>query len=158
MTARSPQTIISSSVNPANLLELKVLSNIVSQLQEQGDMGQAIPYLAKMVQIVDSQRLEKPTDPQNKTPYYSQLNELQKLKADAYSQLAFAYLKTHQFVQCESWLTSSIKLWEKLIRYDPQGQPSLMVAYEALIECYMAMGKDHLAQHIQTRLCKLKET
>ncbi|KAI8372154.1 hypothetical protein BD560DRAFT_395328 [Blakeslea trispora] len=158
MTTRSPQAIISSSVNPANLLELKVLSSIVSQLQDQGDVGQAIPYLAKMVQIVDSQRLDpKPTDPERRPAYYQQFNELQKLKAESYSQLAFAYLATHQFIPCESWLTSAVKVWEKLVRHDPSLVESLTVAYEKLIECYLAMGKNQLAQHISTRLQKLKD-
>ncbi|KAI8097977.1 uncharacterized protein B0P05DRAFT_522811 [Gilbertella persicaria] len=159
----APQTIISSSINPANLLELQVLTNITSQLQSQGDIQNSIPYLAKIVQIVESQRLgEKPTEPEKRQGYYKQFNELRKIKAEAYAHLADAYFKTQQFVQCESSLLISVKIWEKLVQHEPEeaehSNKQLQIAYKQLYACYKAMGKTQLAEHIQTKLSRLFDT
>ncbi|KAI8644983.1 hypothetical protein BD408DRAFT_412459 [Parasitella parasitica] len=156
-----PQSLQSNSVNPANLVELQVLTNIVAQLQANNDMKGSIPYLAKIAQIVANQRLDKPSLATNdKQHYYQQLNELSKVQADAYAQLADAYFQTQQFILCESNLILSVKMWERLLRYDPASTDTtklrLKAAYNQLAEAYKAMGKLQLAQHMEIKLKKME--
>ncbi|CAO3656486.1 unnamed protein product [Mucor fragilis] len=157
-----PQALRSNSVNPSNLVELQVLTKIVNQLQSNNDMKGSIPYLAKIVQIVANQRLERPSSTATediKQRYYQQLNELSKVQADAYAQLADAYFQTQQFVTCESNLILSVKIWERLLKHDAAStdtiRPRLKAAYKQLEEAYEAMGKTQLAQHMATRLDRL---
>ncbi|CEP14659.1 hypothetical protein [Parasitella parasitica] len=156
-----PQSLQSNSVNPANLVELQVLTRIVEQLQTNNDMKGSIPYLAKIVQIVANQRLEKPSPTtKDKQHYYQQLNELSKVQADAYAQLAAAYFQTQQFISCEANLILSVKMWEKLLRHDPASIDTtklrLKAAYKQLAEAYAAMGKLQLAQHMEAKLERLE--
>ncbi|KAI8876088.1 hypothetical protein K501DRAFT_262735 [Backusella circina FSU 941] len=150
-----PQTLISNTVNPANLLELQVLSKIVQDLDNKNDIKGAIPYLAKMTQIVDNQAITKPTDQAKLPNYHLQMNELSKTKANAHAQLAEAFYKTHDFMQCESSLTVSIKIWEKLVRHDTSIIPLLTSAYDRLKLCYEALGKNQMANNIESRKTKL---
>ncbi|KAL9541094.1 hypothetical protein PS6_010461 [Mucor atramentarius] len=139
-----PQALRSNSVNPSNLVELQVLTKIVTQLQGSNDMKGSIPYLAKIVQIVANQRLEKPSPAapdESKQRYYQQLNELSK------------------FITCESNLILSVKIWERLLKHDPASidtiTPRLKAAYKQLNEAYEAMGKTQLAQHMAIKLDRL---
>lgn len=160
-----PQALNSSSVNPANLVELQVLTKVITQLQNNGDIRGSIPYLAKVVQIVDNQKLDKPdpetlkTDNYQRQKYHKQLNELRKVKADAYANLADAYFHTQQFVVCETSLLISVKIWEKLKQYEPNeieaSNAHLKAAYQQLLEAYEAMNKPHMAQHMANKLSKL---
>lgn len=155
-----PQALRSNSVNPANLVELEVLTKIVTQLQNNNDIKGSIPYLAKIVQIVANQRLERPTSAsEDKQHYYQQLNELSKVQADAYAQLADAYFQTQQFITCESNLILSVKIWERLLKHDPASIETtklrLKTAYKQLSEVYEAMGKTQLAQHMEIKLERL---
>ncbi|KAI7900998.1 uncharacterized protein BX663DRAFT_553635 [Cokeromyces recurvatus] len=161
-----PHSLNSSSINPANLLELQVLTKVIGQLQSNGDIQGSIPYLAKVVQIIDHQQLDRPsrevmqTDPKRKAAYYEQLNELRKVKAEAYAQLADAYFKVHNFISCETYLLFSVKIWENLIeherlRIDSSYEERLKIAYKQLLDAYEAMGKSNLAYHIKVKLKKL---
>lgn len=155
-----PQALRSNSVNPANLVELEVLTKIVTQLQNNNDIKGSIPYLAKIVQIVANQRLERPTSAsEDKQHYHQQLNELSKVQADAYAQLADAYFQTQQFIACESNLILSVKIWERLLKHDPASIETtklrLKTAYKQLSEVYEAMGKTQLAQHMEIKLERL---
>jgi hypothetical protein len=156
-----PQALRSNSVNPANLVELQVLTKIVTQLQNNNDIKGSIPYLAKIVQIVSNQRLERPTSASEdkQQHYYQQLNELSKVQADAYAQLADAYFQTQQFITCESNLILSVKIWERLLKHDPASieitKLRLKIAYKQLSEAYEAMGKTQLAQHMESKLERL---
>lgn len=155
-----PQALRSNSVNPANLVELEVLTKIVTQLQNNNDIKGSIPYLAKIVQIVANQRLERPASAsEDKQHYYQQLNELSKVQADAYAQLADAYFQTQQFITCESNLILSVKIWERLVKHDPASVETtklrLKTAYKQLSEAYEAMGKTQLAQHMEIKLERL---
>ncbi|KAI8982213.1 hypothetical protein BDF20DRAFT_912408 [Mycotypha africana] len=162
---KKPEALHSKTVNPANLLELQVLTKIVTDLQKRkqkdGIRG-SIPYLAKIVQIVENQTLEKPSlsaSQQEKDKYYKRLNELRKVQADAYAQLADAYFRTQNFILCESNLSIAVKHWEKLLEHDASSvkycQTRLKDAYEQLAEAYEQMGKENLAQHMKTRKAKL---
>lgn len=155
-----PQALRSNSVNPANLVELEVLTKIVTQLQNNNDIKGSIPYLAKIVQIVANQRLERPASAsEDKQHYYQQLNELSKVQADAYAQLADAYFQIQQFITCESNLILSVKIWERLVKHDPASVETtklrLKTAYKQLSEAYEAMGKTQLAQHMEIKLERL---
>jgi hypothetical protein len=152
----SPQSLHSSTVNPANLLELQVLTQVATQLQCNNDIRGSIPYLAKIAQIVDNQKLARPAREEPQDNYYAQLNQLRKVKADAYAQLADAYFKTQQFVLCESSLLSSVKIWEKLVQHTNEDlSVQLKAGYKQLKACYEAMGKTQLARHMETKLSKL---
>lgn len=153
-----PQSLHSSSVNPANLLELQVLTKVVTQLQSDNNIRGSIPYLAKIVQIVEHHKLDRPdrNDATKKQRYYQQLNELRKVKANAYAQLAGAYFQTQQYVLCESSLLVSVKIWENLALHDAlQDTGVLRLAYEQLKASYEQMGKTQLAQHMETKLSRL---
>lgn len=151
----TPQSLHSSSVNPANLVELQVLTQVVSQLQSQGDVKGSIPYLSKIVQILENQQLEKPSDG-NKEHYYQQFNQLRRVKADAHAQLGHAYFETQQYLMCETSLLTSVKIWEKLVQHhDVDFGMQLSCAYEQLKSCYEAMGKTQLAHYMETKLCHL---
>ncbi|KAI9360687.1 hypothetical protein BD770DRAFT_384628 [Pilaira anomala] len=154
----TPQQLHSSSINPANLVELQVLTQVVAQLQSNEDIRGSIPYLAKIVQILENQKLEKPKGDQDKLGYYKQYNQLRLVQADAHAQLAEAYFKTQQFISCESSLLKSVKIWEKLVQHgNVTGdlRPQLTQAYIQLQESYEAMGKAQLAQHIENKLARL---
>jgi hypothetical protein len=150
----TPQSLRSSTVNPANLVELQVLTQVVTQLQSKDDILGSIAYLSKIVQIIENQRLDKPNG--NKEHYYQQFNQLRIVKADAHAQLADAYFKTQQFILCESSLLTSVKIWEKLVQHNDQDfSTQLKHGYGQLKTCYEAMGKNQLAQYMDTKLCHL---
>ncbi|GAA5813025.1 hypothetical protein MFLAVUS_006491 [Mucor flavus] len=152
----TPQALHSSSINPANLVELQVLTQVITQLQSSNDIAGTIPYLAKIVQIVNNQNLSKPTTQLPK--YYQQLNQLRLVQADAYSQLAEAYFHTHQFIKCESNLLASVRIWEKLVQHGNVSEdlkPRLKQAYVMLKACYEDMGKGQLAQHMEIKLSRI---
>jgi hypothetical protein len=159
--SRLPQSLTSSSINPANLLEIQVLTQVIVQLQNNGDVKGSIPYLAKITQIIDNQKLDKkPLKSEGKEKlngYYKQLNQYQKVKADAHAQLADAYFKTRQYMLCESTLLFSVKIWEKLVLHtNEEFTLQLKGGYEQLKVCYENMGKLQLAQHIDNKLIKMK--
>ncbi|KAI8070176.1 hypothetical protein BDF21DRAFT_425143 [Thamnidium elegans] len=152
----TPQSLHSSSINPANLVELQVLTQVITQLQSTNDIAGAIPYLAKIVQIVNNQKLVKPSEPT--ANYYQQLNQLRLVQADAYSQLADAYFHTQQFIKCESNLLQSVRIWEKLVQHGNASEdlkPRLKQAYGMLKTCYEDMGKGQLAQHMEIKLNRI---
>lgn len=153
----TPQSLNSNTVNPANLLELQVLTQVATQLQSNNDIQGSIPYLAKIAQIVDNQKLDRPPPEEPQENYYQQFNQLREIKADAYAQLADAYFKTNQFVLCENSLLSSVKIWEKLVQHS-KGEDftrQRRAGYEQLKACYEAMGKTQLSQHMETKISKL---
>lgn len=152
-----PQSLNSSSINPANLLEIQVLTQVIADLQSKNDIKGSIPYLAKIVQIIDNQKLVKPSRDEPKDAYYKQFNQLRKVKADAYSQLADAYFHTQQFIICENTLLVSVKIWEKLVQHTNEDCTlQLKKGYEQLKTCYEDMGKLQLAQHIENKLDRLE--
>ncbi|KAI8978438.1 hypothetical protein BDB01DRAFT_799867 [Pilobolus umbonatus] len=160
----TPQRLISNSVNPANLVELETLTKVIDRLQQQNDIKGSIPYLAKIVQILDNQTIQRPPkeDKARLPHYYQQINELHKVQANAHFQLAEAQYQVYDFIACESSLTLSVKLWEKLLHYNPGYQselrPLLIKSYETLKLCYDAMGKSQLAMYMDTRKNKLLPT
>ena len=151
-----PQSLQSKSVNPSNLLELQVLTQVVTQLQANKDVRGSIPYLAKIAQIVENQTLVKPTEKEGLDHYYQQLNQLNKVKADANAQLGNAYFQTQQFILCESVLLRSVKLWENLVQHTTENfNPQLKASYQQLKTCYESLGKTQLAQHMDIKLSKV---
>lgn len=154
-----PQSLQSNSINPANLLEIQVLTQVINELQSKNDIKGTIPYLAKIVQIVDNQKLDRPSRDEGQAKldhYYQQLNQLRKVKADAHAQLANAYFQTQQFILCESSLILSVKIWEKLVQHSSEDfSVQLKSGYSQLKACYEAMGKNQLAQHADNKLAKL---
>lgn len=154
-----PQSLHSNSINPANLLEIQVLTQVINELQSKNDIKGSIPYIAKIAQIIDNQKLERPAREEGQEKlehYYQQLNQLRKVKADAHAQLADAYFQTQQFILCESSLIQSVKIWEKLVQHSSEDfSVPLKKGYLQLKACYEAMGKNQLAQHMDTKLSRL---
>ncbi|KAI8377792.1 uncharacterized protein BYT42DRAFT_571716 [Radiomyces spectabilis] len=156
----SPHALGSQSINPSKLMELEVLSQVVSTLQAKNDFKASIPYLAKMAQIVDNQQIgpSSPSSPSSQTPEQRRQQQylLDKLKADAHARLADAYYKTGRFIESEASLSLSVKLWETLMSkgYDDV-RPLLMKAYDSLGQCYEALHKPQMVKHMQTRKQKL---
>jgi hypothetical protein len=112
-----------------------------------------------MTQIVDNQTIAKPTDQAKLANYHLQLNELSKTKANAHAQLAEAFYKTNDFIQCEYSLTVSMKIWERLLaRHDKTIIPLLESAYDRLKLCYEALGKNQMATNMESRKAKLHNT
>ncbi|KAI9482530.1 hypothetical protein BDB00DRAFT_879127 [Zychaea mexicana] len=141
MATTSPHYLQSHYINPASLMELKVLSQVVTQMQQQGNVKGSIPYLAKICQIVDNQQ----TQDKKKTA-------LDPVRAQAHAQLADAYFKTQQWVQCEASLTLAVKIWEK---DRDSNATSLAHAYDQLIPCYETLGKQKMAEYMEQRKAKL---
>ncbi|KAG1462068.1 hypothetical protein G6F46_001091 [Rhizopus delemar] len=151
-----PQSLISNTVNPANLLEIQILSNIITELHSKNDIRGSIPYLAKIVQIIDNQKLERGSD---KDRYYRQLNEYRKVQSRAHFDLGEAYFKTQDFISSEISLSIAVKSWEKLLKYENtvEFKKDLSIAYDYLKICYESMGKHQLAQYMESRKAKLHE-
>lgn len=147
-----PQYLHSESINPANLLELKVLHQIATKLQSEGNVKGSIPYFAKICQIVDNQRIDgDDTD--------AKRDALDTIRAQAHIQLADAYFKTLQFTQCESSLSLAVKIFEKQMQRDIIiDRNQLARAYEQLHDCYDALGKHQLADFMDERRQKLLAT
>ncbi|KAF7725887.1 hypothetical protein EC973_009219 [Apophysomyces ossiformis] len=155
----------SQSVNPANLLELQVLAQVVVDLQNKNNIRGSIPYLAKIAQIVDNQRLTKPqgTTDAEKSRYEKQSIELNKVKADAHAQLADAYYRIGNYVNAEASLSFSVDIWEKLLQRQTQQNANeeadirafLLKAYDRLKECYEVLDKQKMASYMEARKSKL---
>ncbi|CAO3597866.1 unnamed protein product [Absidia cylindrospora] len=154
----APHSLKSTSINPANLIELEVLSQIVSEKQNNNDIRGSIPYLAKMAQIIDNQRLEQVTD-NNEQQQRIQQRTLYSLQADAHRQLGQAYLGTGLYTQAEASLSITIQRLESLLK-DNNGSTDtvlqLLQGYDLLKECFQVMNKPHLVQGMENR--KLKYT
>lgn len=152
-----PQSLYSHSVNPVHLLEIQVLSQVVHQLQSKNDIRGSIPYLAKIVQIIDNQRLEKTN---NRDLYFRQLNEYRKVQSRAHFDLAEAYFKTHDFILSEASFSIAVKNWEKLMEHEEQAEVKelLSKSYDYLKTCYEAMGKDQLAYFAEVKKNKLMQS
>ncbi|KAG0169992.1 hypothetical protein DFQ28_002720 [Apophysomyces sp. BC1034] len=157
----SAYALNSQSVNPANLLELQVLAQVVIDLQNKNNIRGSIPYLAKIAQIVDNQQLTKPsgTSEEDRHRYEKQKNELDKVKADAHAQLADAYFKIGNYINAEASLSFSVAIWEKLLQRQQQDVPDirsfLLKAYDRLKECYEIMDKQKMATFMEARKSKL---
>ncbi|KAI9270527.1 hypothetical protein BDA99DRAFT_534639 [Phascolomyces articulosus] len=121
----SPHYLQSQHINPASLVELQVLSKVATEMQLQDNVKGSIPYLAKICQIVDNQQTDSK-------------KAMDQIRAQAHVQLADAYFKSHQFVQCEASLSIAVKLWEKS-RLD--NQQHLASAYDQLKACYETLEK-----------------
>ncbi|KAI8147941.1 hypothetical protein BJV82DRAFT_575087 [Fennellomyces sp. T-0311] len=130
----------SQHINPASLVELRVLSQVADQMQKEDDIKGSIPYLAKICQIVDNQHTKDKVS-------------LDQIRAQAHAQLADAYFKSHQFIQCEATLTIAVKIWEK----SNSSRQQLLNAYGLLKACYETMGKQKLADYMDQRKVKLVE-
>ena len=135
-----PHYLQSQYINPASLVELQVLSQVATGMQQQGNVKGSIPYLAKICQIVDNQRTD------NKPG-------LDQIRAQAHSQLADAYFKAQQFVQCEASLNLAVKIWEKAKTTTTTDY--LLSAYDQLVGCYEALGKSKMIEYMQQRKAKL---
>ncbi|KAI8340166.1 hypothetical protein BC941DRAFT_419597, partial [Chlamydoabsidia padenii] len=149
----TPHSLRSTSINPANLLELEVLSRIVSEKHTNNDVRGSIPYLAKMAQIIDNQRLEKGSTLQ-------QQQALSTLQADAHRQLGQAYMNTGQYTQAEASLTNSTKKLEYLLKGGGDNNNNKMITnqllqgYDLLKECFEVLGKPHMVQGMENRKLK----
>ncbi|KAG2219099.1 hypothetical protein INT45_005830 [Circinella minor] len=143
-----PHYLQSQYINPASLVELQVLDQVVTGMQQQGNVKGSIPYLAKICQIVDNQHTD------NKTA-------LDQIRAQAHAQLADAYFKAQQFIQCEASLNLAIKIWEKATNTKSPETTTinyLLSAYDQLIECYEVLGKSKMIEYIKQRKTKLTTT
>ncbi|CAO3703833.1 unnamed protein product [Rhizopus stolonifer] len=107
-----PHTLNSNTANPANLLEIQVLSKIVAELQTKKDISGTIPYLAKIVQIVDNQKIEKDQN------YQRQMKEYRQIQSRAHFDLGQAYFETHQYTSSEIYLSMAAKTWENLLKHE----------------------------------------
>ncbi|KAG1451415.1 hypothetical protein G6F56_008095 [Rhizopus delemar] len=147
-----PHTLNSNTVNPANLLEIQVLSKIVTELRTKKDISGTIPYLAKIVQIVDNQKIEKDHN------YHRQMKEYRQVQSRAHFDLGQAYFETHQYTSSETYLSMAAKTWENLLKYENmlELKDCLHVVYDYLKTCYESMGKNQLAQHMESRKTKLR--
>lgn len=132
MSAPGPHNLLTPRNNPASAMELRILEAVV---QDCPTVKARIPYLAKICQIVDQ---DSPAE----------------TRARAHARLADAYYKTQQFIQCEASLTYAVKLFEK----SDNSNDELDQAYAQLRDCYDALGKRQLAEHIETRRQKRLES
>ncbi|ORY91234.1 hypothetical protein BCR43DRAFT_498735 [Syncephalastrum racemosum] len=136
MSASGPHSLLTHRNNPASAMELRILEAVV---QDCPTVKASIPYLAKICQIVD----------QDSPP---------ETRARAHVRLANAYFKTQQFIQCEASLTHAVKLYEKSDNNNNDNGEELDQAYAQLRDCYDALGKRQLAEHIETRRQKRLES
>ncbi|CAO3628248.1 unnamed protein product [Cunninghamella echinulata] len=169
----TPYNLQTTSINPANLMELQVLSQVVTDKQGKNDIIGSIPYLAKMTQIIDHQQIPKQNDDNNNNnssnncnnnnslQYNKQEQEriLFSLQADAHKQLGDAYLKTGQYIQAEASFTMSTKRLELLckkknIKPNNETKLELIQLYDKLIQCYQYMNKPHMVRGIEDRKLK----
>ncbi|CAO3633761.1 unnamed protein product [Cunninghamella blakesleeana] len=172
----APYNLQNTSINPANLMELQVLSQVVLDKQKQNDIKGSIPYLAKMTQIIDHQQLsttkqhKKQKDDGNYDDNIGNnvddMNDqkekerlLFSLQAEAHKQLADSYLKTGQYIQAEASYTISTKRLETLCKKNnekPNNETrlELIQIYDNLIECYQMMNKPHMVRGIENRKLK----
>ncbi|KAI9303296.1 hypothetical protein BJ944DRAFT_268658 [Cunninghamella echinulata] len=175
----TPYNLQTTSINPANLMELQVLSQVVADKQGKNDIKGSIPYLAKMTQIIDHQQIPKQNgnnknnnisdknnnDNSNSNNNNPQSNKKEQqrilfsLQADAYKQLGDAYLKTGQYIQAEASFTMSTKRLELLckkndVRPNNETRLELMELYDKLIQCYQYMNKPHMVRGIEDRKLK----
>jgi murein L,D-transpeptidase YcbB/YkuD len=158
-TMATSHSLRSTSINPANLIELQLLSQIVTQKQSANDIRGSIPYLAKMAQIIDNQRLE--TTVAASSPQQQQLQQqqhtLRLLQADAHRQLGQAYMKIGQYIQAEASLTITIQRLESLLKGDNAATSHTIVVnqliegYDLLKECFELLGKPHMVQGMENR-------
>ncbi|CDH51563.1 predicted protein [Lichtheimia corymbifera JMRC:FSU:9682] len=98
-----PQQLNSQSLNPATVMEINVLKRVAME-QQRTNPGASIPYFAKICQIVDNQR------PPDNDPM-----RLNIIRADAHAQLADAYHKVQNWIQCEASLMVAVKIWERML-------------------------------------------
>lgn len=151
----------STSINPANLIELELLSQIVTERQSANDICGSIPYLAKMAQIIDNQRLEETlaaSSPQQQQQQQRQQRQtFRLLQADAHRQLGQAYMKTGQYIQAEASLSITIQRLESLMKDDTTATShtiivnQLIEGYDLLKECFELLGKPHMVQGMENR-------
>lgn len=144
-----PQQLNSQSLNPASLMEINVLKRVAME-QQKTNVQASIPYYAKICQIVDNQRL-----PDNDTM------PLNTIRADAHAQLADAYYKVQNWIQCEASLMVAVKIWERMLEMPEESDGKLTAktrlgeAYDILRTCYNTLGKSRLAELMEKRKSKL---
>lgn len=146
-----PQQLNSQSLNPATVMEINVLKRVAME-QQKSNPGASIPYFAKICQIVDNQRPPE-NDPMR----------LNIIRADAHAQLADAYYKVQNWIQCEASLMVAVKIWERMLETPEEtdgkmtARTRLGEAYDILRICYDTLGNRRLAEMIDQRKSKLAQ-
>lgn len=124
----------------------------VAMEQQKTNPGASIPYLAKICQIVDNQRPPE-NDPMR----------LNIIRADAHAQLADAYHKVQNWIQCEASLMVAVKIWERILETPEESDGKMTArtrlgeAYDILRICYDTLGNRRLAELMEKRKSKLAQ-
>ena len=146
-----PQQLHSQTLNPASLMEINVLKRVAME-QQKTNVRASIPYFAKICQIVDNQR-SPDDDPM----------PLNIIRADAHAQLADAYYKVQNWIQCEASLMVAVKIWERMLEMpeETDGKMTALTrlgnAYDLLRICYGSLGNSRLAELMDKRKSKLAQ-
>lgn len=145
-------------MEPLVIIELQSLTNAANKKKEEGNIAASIPYLAKIVHILDTQTPKRNTTQNNQKAAQS----LELMTIDARREFADALFKTHQFTESEVQIGLVCKSLEKYLRkLDPSEsdilgiESKLLASYDAWADCYENLGNAFLASKIQQRKQKL---
>ncbi|KAJ2963125.1 hypothetical protein NQZ79_g1832 [Umbelopsis isabellina] len=155
-----PDSKVSFSVlmDPIKVLELQSLTKVANEKNKTEGVEASIPYLAKIVQILDTHSSQRS---QNNTA--STIQAIEHKAIDARKDYADALFATHRYTECEVQMGLVCKTLE---RYLKRGditddlrrdlQSKLLVCYPRWADCYENLGNSHLASKVRQRTQKFQ--
>lgn len=148
-------------MEPITIIELQSLTNAANAKKTEGNLAASIPYLAKIVHILDTQtsKCRATQDIQNTA------QSLELMTVDARREFADGLFRTYQYTESEVQMGLVCRSLEKYLRkLDPKESDSLgiesklLAGYDAWADCYENLGKGFLATKIRERKQKLNKT
>jgi hypothetical protein len=145
-------------MEPSTFIELQALTNAANSKKQEGNLAASIPYLAKIVHLMDTQ-ISKQRSAQDKSLTLT----LELMAVDSRTDFANALFQTHQYAECEVQTGLVCKFFERYLKKPDLSESErngieskLLVEYDAWADCYENLGNSFLADKIRKRKEKLQ--
>ncbi|KAG2179433.1 hypothetical protein INT44_006279 [Umbelopsis vinacea] len=153
MARRTTGFLTCNAMEPNTLIELQALTNAANGKKREGNLTATIPYLGKIVHLLDTQ-----TSKQRSAQDKSMTQTLELMGAEARIDFANALFQTQQYAECEVQTGLVCKFFERYLKKPDLNQSErigiqskLLVQYDAWADCYENLGNSFLADKIRKR-------
>lgn len=146
-----------NAMEPNTVIELQALTNAANAKKREGNLAASIPYLGKIVHLLDTQ-----TSRQRSAQDKSMAQTLELMAAEARIDFANALFQTQQYAESEVQTGLVCKFFERYLKRPDLDQSErngiqskLLTEYDAWADCYENLGNSFLADKIRQRKEKL---
>ncbi|CAM0139592.1 hypothetical protein VKS41_004589 [Umbelopsis sp. WA50703] len=147
-------------MDPIKVFELQSLTKAANEKKKTEGIESSIPYLAKIVQVLDTQVSQRHLDKNTITPAIQAVGHM---VIDARKDFADALFAAHRYTECEVQMGLICKSLERYITREDitdaiRGdlESKLLACYRRWADCYENLGNSHLASKIRQRMQKFE--